>query len=329
MPHKPHNFRALSKPKPVQKSHHKHYWPYIPLLIIVAAAFLVSSGYSPQNRGVLAYATNVSSDGLLQATNGQRTQSGANGLQLNSVLSAAAQAKANDMVARNYWSHNTPEGQEPWVFISNAGYKYQKAGENLAYGFITSNDTVTGWMNSEPHRVNMLDGAYSEVGFGFANSESYNNNGQQTVVVAMYGTPQVQSAVANNSLPPPAASAQPAIPAQPVQQSAPTPTPAASPDKAEPSLTPVNTDRAVVEPTSQPVSRVQTLTKGYAPWTSFAVGLMTGLAVMLLLVKHAAGLRHLIRDSERFILHHPMLDTVLVSLVLLGSFLSQTTGFIR
>lgn len=320
MPHKPHSFRALSKPKTIQKSHHKHYWPYIPLIIIVSAAFLLSSGYSLRNRGVLAYATNISTSGLLQATNSQRAKAGAGNLQINGALASAAQAKANDMVARDYWSHNTPDGQEPWIFINNAGYKYQKAGENLAYGFLTSTDTVNGWMNSEAHRVNMLDGSYSEVGFGFVNSENYNSSGQQTVVVAMYGTPQVQAASANNASPP-APSAQLSKPLQPANTQPDTPAPIEA--------RPVTTDTPIQEPVSQPVARVQSLTKGQAPWTSFAVGLITGVAIMVILIKHAAGLRHILRDSERFILHHPLLDTVLVSLVLVGSFLSQTTGYIR
>jgi len=37
-------------------------------------------------------------------------------------LDSAAQAKANDMAARSYWSHNTPDGQTPWTFMTAAGY---------------------------------------------------------------------------------------------------------------------------------------------------------------------------------------------------------------
>src|SRR5690606_1752560 len=83
---------------------------------------------------------------------------------------------------------------EPWVFINNAGYNYLRAGENLAYGFATSGDTISGWMNSPTHRNNMLDTAFVEVGFGFANSENFNDSGPETVVVAMYAKPQVLSA---------------------------------------------------------------------------------------------------------------------------------------
>lgn len=320
---RPHNFRALSKPKQIRKNEQRHYWPYMPLLLLVIGTFFLNLAQPIQRRGVLAYATNVSASGLLQATNGQRTQNGAGSLQLNSSLSTAAQSKANDMVARNYWSHTTPDGQQPWVFVDNTGYKYQKAGENLAYGFLTSDDTVTGWMNSASHRTNMLDAAFTEVGFGFANGENFNNDGEETVVVAMYAKPQVLAA--SNTAP---ATATPAPAQTKVAQS-----PAAQPVASAPApkqSAPVTSDLAVtIEPATTAVARIQTLTNGQAPWALFGVGLITGLAVAALLIKHAAGLRHLIRDSERFVLHHPLLDSVLVSLVLAGSFLSQTTGFIR
>lgn len=305
-PGRPHNFRALSKPKPIRKTDHRHYWPYIPVLLLVIATMLMCLIQPVQQRGVLAYATSVSTDDLLTATNKQRDSNQAADLTLNSELSAAAQAKANDMVTRNYWSHNTPDGKEPWVFINATGYKYQKAGENLAYGFATSKDTVTGWMNSPSHRENLLDKDFTEVGFGFANGSDFNNSGHETVVVAMYGRPQVLGVAGDNK----------AIPLS-------------ATDNANSNATPVTTNSPVQEPAVKPVTRAQTLSGGQAPWFVFAVGLMTGIALVLLLAKHMAGLRHVLKGGEKFMLHHPLLDTILISIVLLGSFLSQTTGFIR
>src|SRR5690606_33684644 len=85
--------------------------------------------------------------------------------------------------------HTTPEGQEPWHFISQAGYPYEQAAENLAYGFDNSQDTIHGWLASPEHRTNLLNEAYTEVGFGVAQAENYQGNGSETVVVAMYGRP--------------------------------------------------------------------------------------------------------------------------------------------
>lgn len=304
-PGRPHNFRALSKPKQIRKSDHRHYWPYIPCLLLVIATMLVCLIQPAQKRGVLAYATNVSVDGLLQATNKQRAENQSGALIINSELAAAAQAKANDMVTRNYWSHNTPDGKEPWVFINGTGYKYQKAGENLAYGFVSSGDTITGWMNSPTHRENLLDKDFTEVGFGFADGSNYNNSGNETVVVAMYGRPQALGAGQGSSMP-------------------------LTPNASLSNQTPVNTASPVTaEPASKSVTRAHTLTGGKAPWLGFGIGIATGLALMFLLMKHMAGLRHVIRDGEKFVLRNPLLDTILISIVLVGTFLSQTTGVIR
>lgn len=312
MPHRPHNFRALSKPKQLNKADHRHYLPYIPLLVLTLAIMIITPTQRLPRRGVLAYATEMSSSSLLADTNQEREDNHVVDLALNSQLAAAAQAKANDMVTRNYWSHITPDGQQPWVFIDQSGYKYLEAGENLAYGFSTSATTVTGWMNSPPHRENLLNGAFTEVGFGFANSQNFNQSGPETVVVAMYGKPRVLAANSAATIPQDTQLNQSAqnLQATTTQDGAPTPV-------------------ASAEPTTRSVSRVQMLTGGHAPWTLFAVGLLSGLAITLLLVKHLVGLRHILRSGERFVLHHPLLDTLLISCVALGSFLSQTTGFIR
>ena len=140
---------------------HKHtkdflkiYWPYMPLLIFM---FLILSLVSPwnylNNKQILGYATNISSDGLLNETNIQRNKTGAKQLTISPRLNEAAQAKAQDMVNRNYWSHQTPDQQEPWAFITATGYTFQKAGENLAYGFNNNGQVVAGWMNSPTHKM--------------------------------------------------------------------------------------------------------------------------------------------------------------------------------
>ncbi len=188
----------------------KAYHPFIPILsfVLVFTALLGVQRYNDQQDryspskvqtkpSVLAYATNISVNDLLSGTNQRRSQAGVGSLAINSKLQSAAQAKANDMANRNYWAHNTPEGNPPWVFINNAGYKYSKAGENLGCGFDDSSSLITGWYNSPTHKANLLDSAFEEVGFGIVNASNYNCGeypaSQQTIVVAMYGTPAAQS----------------------------------------------------------------------------------------------------------------------------------------
>lgn len=311
------------------------YAPYLPLTIIVSLSVLLGSWQpiTARRGSTLAYATNTSVGGLLSSTNSQRATNGKTNLTLNNQLNSAAQAKANDMVARNYWAHNTPDGKEPWVFIDSAGYNYSKAGENLAYGFLTSDETVVGWMNSPSHKANLLDSSFSEVGFGFANSSNFNSAGQQTIVVAMYGQPQTLGA---SNQPAPAAPAPvPAstTPSNPTPPTTPTPTESPTPAPAEKTTdtpAPVTTAQPVAasSPSSQNVTRIQTLTGGRAPWALAVLAAVSGIAVAVLLLRHSLALRHLLRSGERLILHHPLLDVTLVSLALLGLSLSYNVGVI-
>lgn len=285
----------------------------------------------------MAYATEMSISSLLQATNVERMDNGKGSLQLNQKLISAAQSKANDMITRNYWSHNTPDGQEPWVFMENVGYDYQKAGENLAYGFLTSSEAVTGWMNSPSHRENLLDGAFNEVGFGFANGNNYNNAGQETVVVAMYGKPQTLGVTTTQTLTPqPQSNTSPqSPPVSPTQSpaAAQPSAPVANQDNASVNNLPVNTDLPVITDTEglQPLSRIDTLTGGDVPWALFASVSLCGIAVLLLLVKHSFALRHVLLRSEKLVLrqlHHPLFDSILLAVIILGFTLSRTVGFI-
>lgn len=309
------------------------YWPYMPLLLIVVTGLALSSIWQPYKSGILAYSTDVSTIGLLDNTNKQRQQDGKTILSLNHKLNLAAQAKANDMATRNYWSHTTPEGNEPWMFVEQAGYAYYQAGENLAYGFSGSDDVINGWMNSPTHKANMLESSYQEVGFGFANNDNYQSSGPQTIVVAMYGKPQVAAAAT------PAQASSPETPAAP-----PEPIPVvSSPPSSEINLSvPAENNtsehqnaavttlqKPLVEPKAIKVSRVQALTKGEAPWSLLAIGMLSGASICFLLLKHGLRLRRMLVHGEQFILHHTMLDITIIALLALFSVLSQSAGVIR
>lgn len=318
------NSRSHAHPSIKNQPQHflKVYWPYLPLIALVITGLVVGIGFRPNritpNRSILAYATEMSQSGLLTSTNTERTSHGLPALATNTKLNQAAQAKANDMVARNYWSHNTPDGQEPWIFFASAGYDYQKAGENLAYGFSSSSAAVVGWMNSPGHRANILDSAFSEVGFGFANSGNFVETGEETIVVAMYGQPQVL-AVAE-----PETSA-PAKVNQETQIDNNTEV-AAEATVAEQftSETPAGTES---EPTR--ITRLQTLTGGDAPWSALALSSLSVLIVGLWLVKHALIVKRAFTTSEKFVMHHPMIDISVAAFVAIAVILSSGSGIIR
>lgn len=171
---------------------------YLSLIAIVFLGLIISHLWSISLHQVLGDKTNLSASTLLVDTNNYRVQNNESSLTLNNDLMVAAQTKANDMVARDYWSHDTPNGIPPWTFITNAGYLYQSAGENLAYGFISSQAVLSAWMNSTEHRDNILNSSFQNVGFGIAYSSNYQGQGPETLVVAEYGQPASQVVLASS-----------------------------------------------------------------------------------------------------------------------------------
>lgn len=282
--------------------HHKHskpylktYWPYIPMLLIVGAGFIINSLWS--NGNVLGETNNLTSAYLLQETNHDRVKQQQEPLTIDPQLSAAAQAKADDMAKNNYWSHNSPSGKTPWSFIGESGYQYQSAGENLAYGFKNASGVVAGWMNSAEHRANILNSSYKHVGFGIANSPNFQGKGPQTIIVAEYAEPV--EAVANITF--------------------------SVPDTEQNSPASVKGD--VTELETQPVSRIQELTGG-PTWSALLLSALAGGALALFLVRHGRRIHRMIVQGERFVAHHPLLDIAAVFVFTAGYILTRTTGVI-
>lgn len=149
---------------------------------------------------VLGYAADIHLEQLLGATNAKRQEQGLSTLTLNAKLSAAAAAKAQDMLGKNYWAHNSPTGSTPWDFIAGAGYRYTVAGENLAKNFSTSQAVVDAWMASPSHRDNIVKSAYREVGFAIVNGTL--NGEETTLVVQMFGASGETAGVAQAPKPP-------------------------------------------------------------------------------------------------------------------------------
>lgn len=320
----------------------KTYWPYIPMLLVVAIGFFVNMGLSARH-GVLGYATGMSVSGLLDETNNQRSQNGRTALALNNLLSQAAQQKANDMAARDYWSHTSPEGTQPWEIISAVGYNYAVMGENLAYGFDTNDSTVAAWMNSAEHRQNVLDSDFTDVGFGIANSPNYQGGGPETIVVAEYAVPKAVPAPAPRQNTPVAAQ-QPAAarPAPAPVATAPAPTPAVTPvpvTSAPAASTPTSaaTQRpaqtaqtpATQQLGSQEVARVDVLTQGNGEWLVIAAAVIISVGALSFVYRHLRMWRRYLVRGEEFVIHHPLLDTIIVAGVVVGFILTQTAGFIH
>lgn len=153
------------------------------LLIVQMAYSFVSTGHV----GILGRVTTVDPAQLLTETNEIRAQSGLTELRQSDALNRAAALKAQDMFTNNYWSHSSPAGISPWKWLSDVGYSYSIAGENLAKNYPNAAATVSAWMESQAHRDNVLNRNYQEV--GFAVSQGTIDGQETTLVVAYYGSP--------------------------------------------------------------------------------------------------------------------------------------------
>jgi len=120
----------------------------------------------------------------------------------NAILAAVARARAQDMVARDYFGHTNPDGYGPNYLVRQAGYVlpsfYSTALdanniESIAAGtwFDDAQVTWDQWLLSAPHRRHLLGeiefyAAQYEYGVGYAQGGYY---GHYWVVITAWPGP--------------------------------------------------------------------------------------------------------------------------------------------
>ena len=129
----------------------------------------------------------LNADLMEQLINKERAKLALPSLAHSESLRASACAKLDHMVTYNYWSHDAPDGTEPWHFFDVVGYSYSKAGENLAYGQQSESEVITDWMESPTHRDNIV-AEFTESGL-CSRLEKY-QGWTQTITVHHFGTRQ-------------------------------------------------------------------------------------------------------------------------------------------
>ncbi len=180
------------------------------LVVLFGTSFLLSTIHR-SFPSVLGISINVSTDELLNLTNQKRQEAGLSALTYNSQLAQAAEMKARDMFAKNYWAHFAPDGKSPWDFIKESGYTYAYAGENLARGYTTSPSVVDAWMASPEHKANILSPNYTDEGFAVEEG-ALTGDSDTVLVVEMFGSKAVLNLPTIQSTLPPAAQVLPVSP---------------------------------------------------------------------------------------------------------------------
>jgi uncharacterized protein YkwD len=133
-----------------------------------AAADCTQAGARPDEISVSDYGA-----ALLCVVNETRREWGRGELEPQRNLARAGEWQADDMVAKRYVSHTSPDGSTPGDRLDRANFIPRsdrwRAGENLAAGHADSGTPaaiVYGWMQSREHRSILLDPGFTMAGVG-------------------------------------------------------------------------------------------------------------------------------------------------------------------
>ncbi|MEH6372822.1 CAP domain-containing protein [Streptomyces sp. KLMMK] len=103
---------------------------------------------------------------VVDMVNAERAKAGCSPLTINAKLQAAAQGHSDDMAARDYYAHTSPEGKSPGDRMTAAGYRWSTYGENIFKSPKDARTAMDGWMKSPGHRSNILNCSFKEIGVG-------------------------------------------------------------------------------------------------------------------------------------------------------------------
>ncbi|MDR3592693.1 MAG: CAP domain-containing protein [Negativicutes bacterium] len=137
------------------------------VLMIGSIILLLTAAVSGVAIGAPAGSAAVSQEEQLafELINADRAASGRAVLAWNPQLAELARDYCHDMVSRNFFSHDNPEGQSPFDRMKARGIKFRAAAENLA-GDSSVEAAEKAFMDSPGHRANILDSDFDQVGIG-------------------------------------------------------------------------------------------------------------------------------------------------------------------
>jgi uncharacterized protein YkwD len=147
------------------------------LLFVVAAVVAGTADARPRDSRAPASSASVATVPDLQAQvlgaiNDLRRSKGLSQLQLSNALSLAALGHSQSMARHGFFSHDGYNGSPFWTRIKP---RYRPlpgntwgVGENMVWSSpgLSADDAIQMWMNSPPHRKNLLTPSWREIGLG-------------------------------------------------------------------------------------------------------------------------------------------------------------------
>ncbi|GAA2611097.1 hypothetical protein Adu01nite_22780 [Paractinoplanes durhamensis] len=122
---------------------------------------------------------------VLALVNQNRRRGGCDSLSVDRRLIEAANEHAADMARRDYFAHESPNGDGSGDRMREAGYQWKRYGENIARNVHSPYEVVDGWMHSPAHRENIMDCRLNQMGVGLAIDRDHT-----TYWVQDFATPQ-------------------------------------------------------------------------------------------------------------------------------------------
>jgi uncharacterized protein YkwD len=160
----------------------------VALLVVAPSATARTDGRASALRALQA--------GVLTDINAFRRTNGLRPLRLSRALTAAARQHSTEMAARGYFSHSSADGssfdRRIARYYPRGHSRFWAVGENLLWSSpsVDAGGALQMWKDSPPHRENLLNGRWREIGLSAVHVLSapgaYGGNAV-TIVTADFG----------------------------------------------------------------------------------------------------------------------------------------------
>ncbi len=148
--------------------------PSIPNIAYCNGVATWDSAYADFEQEIVVLVNQERSSGANCGSAGSFPATGA--LTMNGALRCAARVHSKDMFDRSFFDHENPDGELPWDRMTRAGYTWRAAGENIAQGYPTAADVMSGWMSSDGHCSNIMSPDFDEIGVGLYDGATWTQN---------------------------------------------------------------------------------------------------------------------------------------------------------
>jgi uncharacterized protein YkwD len=140
------------------------------VVVVAVVGALAAPASAAENASRRVAAADALELGVLAEVNTLRARHKLAPLRLNDRLTAAADAHSEAMARRGFFAHESVDGSPFWKrvrrFYADRGFGYWSVGENLLWSSpsIDARSALQMWLDSPPHRKNLLKPEWREIG---------------------------------------------------------------------------------------------------------------------------------------------------------------------